>query len=123
MLKQRVVDPDTQTLLAWVQAICTGGVVDCEMKRIAVQSSLGLSMNINLDPGFAAKHAGLATALRKAANASKGKWHLGRADSSTIGKNKSMSSFDIARKRDIVDFLLHARRVDLAHQDALVASC
>ena len=88
MVKQRLKDPDTKTLLSWLQAISTGGVVSCEQQRMAVQSSLGSSCAFRLDAEFARKHPSLADALRTAAHASKGKWAVDEAGSSTTSSKK-----------------------------------
>ena len=111
MVKQRAKDPDTKTLLSWLQAITTGGIVSCEQRCMAVQSSLGSSCAIRLEGDFAKKHPCLAGALRTAAQASKGKWAVGAGASMPSSKKLASNVYTIARKRDVVPFLLQARRV------------
>jgi hypothetical protein len=103
MVTQRMKDPDTETLLAWLQAIATGGAVECEGKRLTLRSSLSVACSIKLDTEFVNKHGALAEAFRSAASRSKGKWHLAAA--------AAMCTHHISRKRDVVAFLLHCRRV------------
>jgi hypothetical protein len=111
MVKQRAKDPDTKTLLSWLQAITTGGIVSCEQRCMAAQSSLGSSCAIRLEGEFAKEHPCLAGALRTAAQASKGKWAVGAVASMPSSKKLASNVYTTARKRDAVQFLLQARRV------------
>ena len=52
MATQRTKDPHTETLLAWLKAIATGGAVACEGKRVALRSSLTVACSIQLDTEF-----------------------------------------------------------------------
>ena len=76
MVAQRMIDPDTETLLAWLKAIATGGAVECEGKRLTLRSSLSVACSIKLDTEFVNKHGALAEAIRSTASRSKGKWRL-----------------------------------------------
>ena len=63
MVAQRMLDPDTETLLAWLKAIATGGAVECEGKRVTLRSSLTVAGGIKPGTEFVNKHAALAQAL------------------------------------------------------------
>ena len=118
MVKQRVTDPDTKVLQSWCQVISSGGLVTCEKKRMLLQScSVGSSIGIKLNAEFVERHGSLAGSIRQAAQNSKGKWLLDKPVKNT------QPTYEISRKRDVVSFLLHARRVALADaESALVAS-
>ena len=105
MVRQRMTDPHTETLLAWLKAIATGGAVECEGKRMTLRSSLTVVCNIKLDTVFVKKNADLARALRSTASNSKGNRRLA-ADAA-----KCTFTHLISRKRDVATFLLHCRRV------------
>ena len=102
MVTQRMKDPDTETLLAWLKAIATGGAVECEGKRLTLRSSLSVAGSIKLDTEFVNNHGALAEAIRSTASRSKGKWHLAAA--------AAKCTHHISRKRDVF-VLLHYRRV------------
>ena len=118
MVKQRVTDPDTKVLQSWCQVISSGGLVTCEKKRMLLQScSVGSSIGIKLNTAFVERHGSLANSIRQAVKNSKGKWLLDKPVKNT------QPTYEISRKRDVVSFLLHARRVALADaESALVAS-
>ena len=60
MVKQRVTDPDSTTLLAWVKAIAHGGLVKCNGRKMALQPGLQNACNVKLSPEFVQKHVSLA---------------------------------------------------------------
>lgn len=103
MIKQRVTDPDSATLMSWLKVVASGGLVKCAGQSMALRPGVQCGHHVKLSSEFAEKHRHLADAIRKAARDSKGKWVL---DS----KNAKLP-FHISKKRDIVDFLLRARRV------------
>ena len=107
MIRQQVSDPDATTLLRWLQAITTGGQVSCEGKQMVLQKhSLGPSHCLAMTKDFERRHHGLAEALREAVAASNKKWKF------QMGSEKA--GHVISKKRDLVVFLLTARRVALS---------
>ena len=112
MVRQRVSDPDATTLLSWLQAISTGSMVSCERRQMVLlnlEPSFGLAMTKE----FEQSHHGLAEAVRHAVAASKRRWK-----SQTGAKAQHV----ISRKRDLVIFLLTARRVALSDAPSGFAS-
>ena len=104
MVRQQVSDPDATTLLSWLQAISTGSMVSCERRQMVLlnfEPSFGLAMTKE----FEQRHHGLAEAVRNAVAASKRRWK-----SQTGAKAQHV----ISRKRDLLIFLLTARRVALS---------
>ena len=118
MIRKRVTDPDVTTLQSWLKAVSTGGVVSCEKQRICLQPArLGPSVGVTMSEEFQARHGSLAAALRAAAASRNGKWSIDKMGKST------QQICRISRKRDVVNFLLHARRVALSDaQSALVSA-
>ena len=106
MVRQRVTDPDTTALSSWVKAVTQGGLVTCSGKRMALDPGIHSGYQVELSPDFMKKHTSLADAMRTgtAAKNSKGRWAV---NSGKAGKNVH----EIDKKRDMVNFLLHARRV------------
>jgi len=119
MVRRRVTDPDTKELLSWLKAISTGGLVTCEKKNMLVeQACKGPVLTINMTSEFKTRHGPVADAICVAAKNSEGKWLLDKLSKTTAEK-----VHDIARKRDVVSFLLQARRPALSDVDsALVTS-
>ena len=115
MVKQRLI-PDSTVVSSWLKAVAQGGLVTCAGKRMALQPGIHTGCHVQLNPTFVHKHGSLADAMRKAAKDSKGKWVL---DSHKPAKN----AHHIAKMRDMVAFLLHARRVAAGSEgSALVRS-
>ena len=118
MIRKRITDPSTTTLLSWLKAISIGGTVSCESQKIFLQQAcVGPSLSLSLSAEFEGRHKPLAQALRAAAASSKGRWTCNKT-----GKS-AQKAHDISRKRDVVNFLLQARRVALSDApSALVRS-
>ena len=106
MFHKRVTDPDTNSLLAWLRVVSAGGSVQCEQKNIILKSSVAVPMFIRMSPAFEAKHAPIAKALRSVATGKKCKWSL------DLPTKAGAVQHSIDRKRDLIDFLLQARRLD-----------
>ena len=118
MVRKRATDPDTASLLSWVRALATGGVVSCEKQRMAIQqASQGPKLTVNMSREFLLRHATLAGAIRRSAAESEGKW-------SFTGNAKSAAgAVDVSCKKDVVQFLLKARRLaSRSAADGLVSS-
>ena len=82
---------------------------------MAVQPSLGTYLAFQLNAEFAKKHHSVADALCTAARASKGKWAVGEAGSSTTSSKNNISNVHtMSRKRYVLPLLLQARRVALS---------
>ena len=106
LVRQRVTDPDTTTLLSWLKAISTGGMVSCEKMQMVLQKTCqGPSFGVAMSKEFQDRHRSLAEAVRTAVSASQGKWAF---------KTVANAQRVISRKRDLASFLLHARRVALS---------
>ena len=106
MVRQQVSDPDATTLLSWLQAISTGGMVSCEKKQmVLLKTCQGPSFGLAMTKEFEERHRGLAEAVRTAVAASKGRWKFQK------GAN---AQHVISKKRDLVIFLPTARRVALS---------
>ena len=71
---------------------------------MALDPGIHSGYQVELSPDFMKKHTSLADAMRTAAKNSKGRWAV---NSGKAGKNVHQ----IDKKRDMVNFLLHARRV------------
>lgn len=109
MIRKRVTDPDTTTLLSWLQAMSTGGMVSCEKQKIFLQPAcMGPSCSLTMSKEFQDRHGSLAAAIRTAAINSKGKWAFDKT-----GKS-AQKAYKIFRKRDVLNFMLQERRVAYA---------
>ena len=96
LVGQRVTDPDTTTLLSWLKAISTGGMVSCEKKQmVLLKTCQGPSFGVAMSKEFQDRHRGLAEAVRTAISASKGKWKF---------KTGANAQHAISQKRDLVIF-------------------
>ena len=81
------------------------------------QASQGPKLTVNMSPEFHFRHTSLAGAIRRAAAESKGKWRLAGNAKPAAG------AVDISRKKDVVQFLLKARRLaSRSAADGLVSS-
>ena len=117
MVRKRVTDPDTKELLSWLKAVSIGGLVACEKKQMLVEPPCkGPVLTINMTSEFKNCHGPVADAICTAAKNSKGKWLLDKL-SKTAEK-----VHDISRKRDVVTFLLQARRPALSDADSAIVT-
>ena len=106
IIRRRVTEPDTITLLSWLKAISTGGMVSCEKQKMLLQRACaGPSLSLTMSKNFQERHRSLAAAMRTAAANSKGKWAFNKTGTS------AQKPYDISHKRDVASFLLQARRV------------
>ena len=119
MIRQRIVDPDTTTLLSWLKAVSQGGLVKCAGKQMALDPGTWSNAQVQISKDFATKYPSLSGAIHTAAKNSKGKWGV---NSSSAAKTKNPKHL-IEKKRDVATFLLHARRVAVANGAGGLAAC
>ena len=92
----------------WLKVVTQGGMIRCEGKQMALRPAIHTGCQTQISPVFAEKHRSLADAMRKASQASKGKW--------VVDSKQGQGCHLRSKMRDVAAFLLHVRRVAISHE-------
>ena len=113
LYRKRVKDPLTPELLIWLRAVAHGGSVTTTSRETFVFTSVVKTRRvILLGAEFTRKHSQLHTALKEIAASQGSQWRLDKTGGASSSSSAvPPSTHRIECKRDLVQFLLHARRM------------
>lgn len=113
LFRKRVVDPPSSEMIIWLRAVAKGGAVrTVGGDTMRFVTAVKIRQTICLSDDFVRKHVSLHTALRQVVAMDGSKWTLGSSDAARGGA--SMPVHKIDRKRDFIEFLLRARRLQFS---------
>ena len=112
LFRQRTKDPSTKELEVWLAAVAKGGVVKTTRGETFVFTrSLKTSRRIHVGDEFCRKHKALHKALQNAVSELGSAWNMSTGSAAASSSSDGPMHHRIDDKRDFVEFLLRARRL------------
>ena len=112
LFRKRVKDPLTLEFLVWLRAVAQGGSVTTTLGETFVFTSAVKTWRvIRLGEGFCWKHPQVHTALKEVVALQGSQWRLATVGGASSSRGAPTPVHCIECKRDFVEFLVRARRM------------